>query len=910
MLSRGIIRKSNSSYASPVLLRTKSDGSWRFCVDYRHINSLTPHDSFPIPRVQDLLRRSANAKYISTMDAEKGYWQIQMDQRSKKYTAFCTDRGFFEYNCMPFGLKNAPATYQRMMNELLKGLNDFCLVYQDDVLVFSKTFKEHKMHIRAVLEKFREAGLTLISKKCQFGKQFVKFLGHVVSSSGTGMNPEKVSAIKSCPTPNTRRQLRSFLGMIGWYSNFVERYADLAKPLYELCKPSRKFKWTPDANKAFQKLKNAIVHDLVLAHPMFGKPFVLRTDASNYGVGAVLSQVDEAGEERVVSFAGKVLDKAQINYTTSEKECYAIVYALEKFREYLEGHEFVLQTDNKALIYLDSMRNSNQRLMRWSWKLQEWSPYIQYIKGRDNVLADYLSRNPCSDDIRVDGEPEYIFPPGYTSRGSQTRSSLGLKLTCNLDRDVLHKAQVDSGDDFLTKYSSTDFVRINNVLYKSVDSKFLPVIPDALVPTVIEMFHDSLAAGHGGIERTLAKVSRCAYFINMKSRVADYVKTCIICQRVKPDNRKPPGLMQSSPIGSPWEVLYMDLMGSYVKSYPGGYSSILVIIDDFTKWVEIVPLKDATAVRIGKVLEESIFGRYGMPKTFVSDNGTNFTSNIMAYLCGQWKVKQRFTSPYHPQSNLTERANRTIETMIRAYLADLPHNQWSRNLPFLALAINNSKQESTGFTPANLLFNRDLNLPFDLAFDNSDSRINTPKTQKDVIFYRKETHANILDFVYKNLEKAKLKQKLAYDQKHRNDKFAVGDKVLLRDTTLSSAADGIVAGLMPLYRPDIATVTKVTGDLTYEISVEDGSVKPSVHIQHLRRYFERSDDSSGVLVLDTSNGNDFAQPLLDISNSLVNDHIVSDAPHDSSAVLQNTIPAGLDEPLALPPVSGLDTVSV
>jgi hypothetical protein len=861
--------------------------------------------------VQDLLRRLANAKYISTMDAEKGYWQIQMDQRSKKYTAFCTDRGLFEYNCMPFGLKNAPATYQRMMNELLKGLNDFCLVYQDDVLVFSKTFKEHKMHIRAVLEKFREAGLTIISKKCQFGKQFVKFLGHVVSSSGIGMNPEKVSAIKACPTPNTRRQLRGFLGMIGWYSNFVERYADLAKPLYELCKPSRKFKWTPEANKAFQRLKDAIIQDLVLAHPMFGKPFVLRTDASNYGVGAVLSQIDESGEERVVSFASKVLDKAQINYTTSEKECYAIVYALEKFREYLEGHEFVLQTDNKALIYLDSMRNSNQRLMRWSWKLQEWSPYIQYIKGRDNVVADYLSRNPCSDDIRVDGEPEYMFPPGYTSKVSQTRSRSGLKLTCNIDRDALRKAQVDAGDDFLSQYSNTDFVRVNDILYKSVDSKLLPVIPDTLVSTVISSFHDSVVAGHGGIERTLTKVSRGAFFNNMRSRVAEYVKTCPICQRVKPDNRKPPGLMQSSPIGAPWEVLYMDLMGPYVKSYPGGYSYILVVIDDFTKWVEIVPLKDATTIRIGKVLEESIFCRYGMPKTLVSDNGTNFTSNVMAYLCSQWKVKQRFTSPYHPQSNLTERANRTIKTMVRAFLADLPHNQWSRNFPFLALAINNSKQESTGFTPANLLFNRDLNLPFDLALDTFDSRLINTKTKNEVIFDRKECYTKILDFVRNNQEKAKTKQKLAYDQRHRDDKFAVGDKVLLRDTTLSSAADGVVAGLMPLYRPDIATVTKVTGDLTYEISFEDGSVKPSVHIQQLRRYFERS-DSSSASVLETPDNNDMAQQVPNFSNPLINDNdtVVSDASQDPPAILQNLTPAGLDELLVFPPVSGLDTVSV
>jgi hypothetical protein len=224
MIENRIIRKSKSVYASSVLLRTKSDGSWRFCVDYRHVNSLTPHDSFHIPKVQDLLRRLANTQYISTMDAEKGNWQIQMHQKSKKYTAFCTDRGLFEYNCMPFGLKIAPATYQRMMNELLNGLGDFCIVYKDDVLVFSKSFEEYKRHLQAVLERFRDARLTLTSKKCQYGKSFVKFL--IVSSDGIGMNADKVTAIKAFPTSKTRRQLKGFLGMIGWYSNSVERYAD------------------------------------------------------------------------------------------------------------------------------------------------------------------------------------------------------------------------------------------------------------------------------------------------------------------------------------------------------------------------------------------------------------------------------------------------------------------------------------------------------------------------------------------------------------------------------------------------------------------------------------------------------------------------------------------------------------
>jgi transposase InsO family protein len=581
--------------------------------------------------------------------------------------------------------------------------------------------------------------------------------------------------------------------------------------------------------------------------------------------------------------------------------CNVIVYALEKFREYLEGHEFVLQTDNKALIYLDSMRNSNQRLMRWSWKLQEWSPYIQYVKGRDNVVADFLSRNPCVDDACVDREPEYMFPPGYTTKVSQTRNRLNLRLTCQIDRNRLVAAQCEAGDAFVAEHSSDDVIKLNDVLYKVVGSKLLPIIPESLVPEVISAFHDSLVAGHGGVERTMTKVSRSAYFKQMKSRIVDYVKTCPVCQRVKPDNRKPPGLMQSSPIGSPWEILYMDMMGPYVKSHPGAYTFVLVVIDDFTKWVEIFPLRDATAARIGKVLEESLFCRFGMPKTLVSDNGTNFTSNIMKYLCNQWNIEQRFTSPYHPQSNLTERANRTIKTMIRAYLDGLPHSKWAQNLSFISLAINNSKQESTGFSPANLMLNRDFNLPFDITVSPVTSSANSlniqVKSNAEIIFDRTQVYSNILAFVRDNLQKAKAKQKEAYDRAHRDDRFEVGDTVLLRDTTLSSAADGVVAGLMPLYRPDVAKVTKVTGELTYEITFDDGTVKPSVHIQNIRRYHERLDSPSGstnnVSSDNRSNQIPDSVSALDNSNSELDD-TVSEIPQDTTALLQNPTPAGLD----------------
>jgi transposase InsO family protein len=304
-----------------------------------------------------------------------------------------------------------------------------------------------------------------------------------------------------------------------------------------------------------------------------------------------------------------------------------------------------------------------------------------------------------------------------------------------------------------------------------------------------------------------------------------------------------------------------------------------------------------------------------MPKNLVSDNGTNFTSNIMAYFCSQWGIIQRLTSPYHPQSNLTERANRTIKTMIRAYLEGHPHNKWADNLSFISLAINNSKQESTGFSPANLMLNRDLCLPFDLStgVQAQDAGINMnalPRTQKDIIFERKDYYSKILDFVRVNLQKAKDKQKHDYDKRHRDDRFAVGDKVLLRDTTLSSAADGVVAGLMPLYRPDVAEVTKVNSDLSYEIKFEDGTVRPTVHIQNLRRFTSRQEaqttphTSSDIPIPEVSESVDPVSNYglrPNISQMSIND--VNIVPQEIPAVLQTIPPTDLNAPVLIDHVS-------
>jgi len=398
MLQQGLIEESNSAYSSPVLLRPKPNGDHRLVNDFRYVNQLTIPDGFPMRKIMDVFRLLSESTHLSTIDCDKGYWQVKLRKSDRKFTAFQTRRGLFQYTVMPQGLRNSPATFQRLMNKVLKGMDAFVFVYQDDILVFSKSFDEHLLHLQQVFERLRQANLTVSPSKCSFGCDKVKFLGHIISTSGIGRNPEKVAAIKNIKPPKSRKQLRSFLGAVGWFRHFLPHMADIAHPLYELLSGKTKFKWNPAAQQAMDKLKKLVSEDLILHHPNFNKEFILKTDAAENGVGAVLIQKDEENNERPIAFPSKSFTKSQRNYSTVEKECYAVVYALDKFAEYLDGASFAIHTDNRAITYLNTMKNTNSKLMRWAMKIQEWSPSITHIKGKDNVVADFLSRNPLGID--------------------------------------------------------------------------------------------------------------------------------------------------------------------------------------------------------------------------------------------------------------------------------------------------------------------------------------------------------------------------------------------------------------------------------------------------------------------------------------------------------------------------------
>ncbi|CAM4602147.1 unnamed protein product [Caretta caretta] len=393
MLQMGVIRPSESAWASPVVLVPKPDGEIRFCVDYRKLNAVTRPDNYPMPRTDELLEKLGRAQFISTLDLTKGYWQVPLDESAKERSAFITHLGLYEFNVLPFGLRNAPATFQRLVDGLLAGLGEYAVAYLDDVAIFSDSWADHLEHLQKVLERIREAGLTVKAKKCQIGLNRVTYLGHQVGQGTISPLQAKVDAIQKWPVPKSKKQVQSFLGLAGYYRRFVPHYSQIAAPLTDLTKKKQPnaVQWTGKCQKAFNKLKATLMSDPVLRAPDFDKPFLVTTDASEHGVGAVLMQKGPDQEFHPVVFLSKKLSERESNWSVTEKECYAIVYALEKLRPYVWGRRFHLQTDHAALKWLHTVKETNKKLLRWSLALQDFDFDIQHISGASNKVADALS---------------------------------------------------------------------------------------------------------------------------------------------------------------------------------------------------------------------------------------------------------------------------------------------------------------------------------------------------------------------------------------------------------------------------------------------------------------------------------------------------------------------------------------
>ena len=397
MLDQGVIRESTSPWSFPVCMIPKpGTNTWRFCIDFRKLNSLEPRQNWPIAHIHDALDSlgSNEPKYFTTLDLASGYWQIGLEEQSKPKTAFITQDGLYEFNVMPFGLHNAPATFQRAMQEVLRGLNwKFVFCYLDDVIIFSRSFEEHLDHLKQVFDRLREAGLKLQPKKCTFGQTEVKYLGHIVSKDGIATDPAKLQIVKDYPTPTKVSEVRSFLGFVGYYRRYIKDFCKIADPLTNLTRKNIPFHWDAKCIEAFETLKQKLLEPPILAYPRFdGTEFILQTDACYTGLGYILAQKQD-DKERVISYGGRALHDSERNYTTTELEALAVVEGVKKYAPYLQHTvNFVVVTDHCALKWLFSNKPSGGRLARWALKLQSYNFEVVHIRGRNNTNADALSR--------------------------------------------------------------------------------------------------------------------------------------------------------------------------------------------------------------------------------------------------------------------------------------------------------------------------------------------------------------------------------------------------------------------------------------------------------------------------------------------------------------------------------------
>lgn len=394
MLENNVIEPSDSPWASPVLLVKKPDNNYRFCIDYRKLNAITKRDVYPLPRIDDTLDELGTAMIFSTLDLESGFWQIPVHTEDRAKTAFNTPHGHYQFKVLPFGLTNAPSTFQRVMNGVLRKHKRYCLVYIDDIIIFSKNFLEHLTHLQLIFDSIVEAGLTIKMKKCKIAQDEVKFLGHLVSHQTVKPDPQKILAVRSFPAPKTVSELQSFLGLVGYYRRFVPRLASVAQPLYKLLMKGVRWIWGVTQQQSFQELKHSLTSSPILTLPDFTQPFCLQTDASGTGIGAVLAQVID-GKERVISYASKTLNDAQRRYNTTEREALAVVWSVKLFRPYLLGRHFTIHTDHEPLKGQFKNKDTSSRLMRMVLSLQDYEYEIIYRSGRQNANADTMSRLPA-----------------------------------------------------------------------------------------------------------------------------------------------------------------------------------------------------------------------------------------------------------------------------------------------------------------------------------------------------------------------------------------------------------------------------------------------------------------------------------------------------------------------------------
>ena len=859
MLEHDIIQPSTSPWASAIVLVKKKDGSRRFCIDYRRLNDVTVKDAYPLPRIDESLDQLAGAKWFSCLDLSAGYWQVEVDPDDRQKTAFITRRGLYEFNVMPFGLCNAPATFERLMELVLSGLHwQICLIYLDDIIIFGKTFAEMIQNLDTVLERFAQAGLKLKSQKCQLFKREVDFLGHVINEHGIHTNPQKIECVKTWPTPKNITELRSFLGLCSYYRRFIINYSHVAKPLTRLTEKDQRFNWTTECSEAFGKLKHMLVTAPILAHPDFTKPFILDTDASNHAIGAVLSQ-KTGNEERVIAYASRTLSKSERKYCVTRKELLALVYFVKYFRHYLYGRKFTARTDHASLRWLMNFKNPEGQVARWLEVLSTFSMAIEHRPGRLHGNADGMSRKPCIDDTvrtsnsEIPQDNSKDLDPSCMHVGSENTdesiSEFDDLESLQADDDELAVVRswvqankrpefaVIAAEGYILKSLWNQFPCLelhDNLLVRRQENldednvvTFQVIVPKKARRSILYVCHDMKTSGHLGVTKTVSKIKQKFYWPGLQSDVRSYIAGCDACSKRKgpiPSKRAPMQIVRS---GFPMERIAIDILGELPET-PRGNKYIVVIGDYFTKWTEALPIPNMEACTVAKVLVENVLCRFGIPQVIHSDQGRQFESNLFQEMCKLLGIHKTRTTPYHPQSDgMVERFNRTLAAMLSAYVSE-NHRDWDEQLPYVTMAYRSTEHETTGMSPNMLMFGREVSTPLDLVYELPNLSKPIPNNQwvwelRDRI---ERSHALVRQYT----QQAMHRQKRNRDSRTSFETFKIGDQVFVHFPVKKV---GTSAKLTPFWRGPF----KVTGKLSevlYKVNCGRNNAEQIIHCDRIK----------------------------------------------------------------------------
>lgn len=706
MLEQGVIRPSTSPYASPIFLVPKDQGKdFRPVVDYRRLNKKVILESVPLPDLHNSFTWFAGAKWFTVLDLNQAYYQIPLSEECKHVTAFCTDWNLFEFNRVPFGLATGAAVLSRLLDYVLGDLKLHCVFnYLDDLVVYSKTFEEHLQHLSLVFQKLLGAGLTVKPSKITLARKQVSFLGHLVSGHSITIDQQRTKALKDMPPPKDKRGIARFIGMTNYFRRFVPNFAQLAAPLNELRRKGAHFVWGEAQEAAFCALKTAIANPPVLGVPDFARRFVVQTDASNSGISAVLLQETEEGRQPL-AYASRRLTGTETKYSVYECEALAVLFALEKFRFFLEHREFDLETDNQALSWVLARPRKTGRIARWAVRISAFKFSVRHIRGSENALADALSRmyeEPDQGEQDTDDIVQGLCCP-VLGEIPQLFGNLRLKQ----DQDPVWGP---IRRDLLGGRSRPQYCLSKGVLCKKSGKKgdLKICLPTELIQPVFQYFHDSVVGGHLGARKTVEKIRENLIWPSMDRDIKRLVDDCQLCRQAKPNSSPPLGLLNSDRESQPLEKIFIDYLGPLPRTKKGN-QYILVAIDGFSRFSWLIPSRNVTA---GTTIAHltNIFSLFGPPRQLVSDNAPAFRSAQFSSFCFTNGVKHITTTPYYPKGSFAERVNRNLKSALIIYHRNSP-SKWDLSLPWLNFALNSASHEALKATPASLIFAYPINSP-------------------------------------------------------------------------------------------------------------------------------------------------------------------------------------------------------